>query len=672
MAGIQWRRARDRSGWLLALAVLLAVAGAVIGQLKAPFWMLSTATALLAVGLVVLDQLRARGKRADERSGVLQHQARQIDRAGRLPVVRDASLEQLGVSRAMVDVGYIQRDREAAATAVLASGRPLLIVGHSMAGKSRMAAELIRRNYQDWPLFLPASSTALAELAASGGIPESTVIWLNELDEHLTATGLTVGLLERLLALGNRVVGTMRDSGLERLQPTDERRPIGSDVLARFDQVRLETRLSPAEHDRVIEAVHDPGVLDAVQRYGLAEYVGGGRLAFERFKVGATQHPVGAACVLAAADWRRAGLTTGIPEAVLVTLVPHYVPTHRRSELARPNAMDHALDWASERINETVALLDRQDSGWRVFDFVLDQLETERAPIPDATWESVVEYVRNSPAEAIRVGDQASWTHDRADVAERLFRPLADSGHREAAYYLALQLMRRGEVEEAEQWFGLAPELDTSHSGAIVLGSLRAHRGDLVEAEQWFRRAAEDGDAYASNRLAELIEARGDAAAAERWYRQAAKVGQPSAMFRLGLLLYQRGEIAEAAQWWRQSAEKDNPGAMRSLGALHQLRGELAQAIDWYRRSAEAGNPDAMNELAALLTDTDPARAEQLFRQAAEAGNPTAMFNVALLCALRGDESEAEEWLRRASDAGLDLELDDLSSPTEDVTDNET
>ena len=128
-----------------------------------------------------------------------------------------------------------------------------------------------------------------------------------------------------------------------------------------FTQVDLQRRNTAAELDRIRDAVTDPHILAAVQQYGLAEFLGAGPVAVDKFERGETTEPVGYALVRAAVDWRRSGLTRAIPKPVLLTpaLASIYLavgPEEPRSQ----EALDQGLRWATEEINESVALLGRR------------------------------------------------------------------------------------------------------------------------------------------------------------------------------------------------------------------------------------------------------------------------------------------------------------------------
>ena len=88
---------------------------------------------------------------------------------GRLPLVRDsADLLAARVNRAVLPIPYIERDVEDKARTSLMAGRPVLLVGSSMVGKTQMAVNLINALFADRDLVMPDSIDALAQLEAAG------------------------------------------------------------------------------------------------------------------------------------------------------------------------------------------------------------------------------------------------------------------------------------------------------------------------------------------------------------------------------------------------------------------------------------------------------------------------------------------------------------------------
>jgi TPR repeat protein len=511
-----------------------------------------------------------------------------------LPRVRDLTPREFGVHDPVVELDYVPREREADAQRILDQGKPLLALGGSMAGKTRMAVELLRRRCPDRPVLIPDRTSVVADLDRRGGYLSGGVLWLDDLERYLREGGLTVGMLDRVLAGGNLVVATMRAAAYQDYLPTGQLRPPGSDVVEWFTRVWLDRTPTPGETAE-LDRIGDPGLRDRIGRYGLAEYVGGAHYAVEQLRVGAAAQSLGYALVRAAADWRRTGLTTPVPTDTLTALAAPYLPAQRQhlvvdddDDAETETETEAAQAWAARPIADTtIALLERQDGGWTVFDYALDHLTAENDPIPDGTWQAAA--TADIAQRGGQVGYVAATVYDRRDIAEQIWRALAQdtaAGHAGVMHNLGVLAERRGDAAEAEQWYRTAAA--AGHSGAMTnLGVLLARRGDTAEAEQWWRTAAAAGDSDAMSNLGAVLARRGDAADAERWWRRAAAAGQADAMFNLGLLLERRGDAAEAEQWYRTAAATGHIGAMTNLGLLLARRGDTADAEQWYRKAAE-------------------------------------------------------------------------------------
>ena len=343
------------------------------------------------------------------------------------------------------------------------------------------------------------------------------------------------------------MVATIRVNSMDTYRPRNKLSPPEWEVLEAFTQIELERRLSESELGWVRVAVADPHVLEAVQHYGLAEYLGAGPEAIKKFTKGDITQPVGHALVRAAVDWRRSGLTHLIPKPVLAspTLVAAYLAD--RLEVPRTQeALDQGLEWATEELNETVALLKRYFpdpadpivEAFEAFDYLVDHLTETSAAIPDQLWQLSLNEAQ--PTEWNELGYSA-YQSTNLPVAEHAFRKAAEAGS----------------------------------SGAMFsLGVLLDDRGELAEAETWYRRAADAGDSGAMFNLGVLLDDRGELAEAETWYRRAADAGDSGAMFNLGLLLKQGGKLAEAETWLRRAVDAGHSGAMNNLGVAAGAAGE--------------------------------------------------------------------------------------------------
>ncbi len=142
---------------------------------------------------------------------------------GRLSTVGTADLETR-VHQTVLPIPYIHRDEEDTIRLYLGSRQPVLLIGSSMVGKTKMAARVIAEEFGSWPVAIPDSKTALADLDAKGLTLRASVIWLDDIDRLIGADGITDGALRRLADAGNVIVGTIRARAYEQFRPSDQLR----------------------------------------------------------------------------------------------------------------------------------------------------------------------------------------------------------------------------------------------------------------------------------------------------------------------------------------------------------------------------------------------------------------------------------------------------------------
>lgn len=358
----------SESPWLGGgLAVLVAAAGVLL-KAKSDGWVLPVVLVVLAVGVAVLTGVGAKAKQREADREVLRRSsAALID--GSLPTVNELGLDVFRVHAAGADIPYLRRDRQGELHDRLVEGRPVLVVGHSMSGKTRMALEVVRHLYGSWPVWIPERPDGVGELLAKGQ-PKDAVVWLDDLESFLTASKpCTAASLRMLQDAGCRVVATIRTSEYDKFQPKGEIRPPQLDTLQQFRLVRLDD--VAAEQDRIANEVADDQQKKGIRRYGLAEYVGGGYLAVERFKNGEDLHPVGVAMLRAVADWHRLGFDS-MPELTLEELASEYLRAKTRADPGE--SRQQATEWATEQIGGRIQLLQPATPGWSVFDYLRDHL----------------------------------------------------------------------------------------------------------------------------------------------------------------------------------------------------------------------------------------------------------------------------------------------------------
>jgi TPR repeat protein len=596
---------------LIVSVVLLLVAGGLAAAQKwaGAWWWIPVSAAGLTAVVVGAGPLWQRWRTDQAAAAVkMRRSVRGTQgRAGdRLPTVAEANLRTLRVHPAVIDVPYLHRvAKEQEVRELLIAGRPVLLVGSSMVGKTRLAAAVVRELYPDWRLLIPDTTSALLALDEADMLPGNCVIWLDDLDQYLTGGGLTAGLIMRL-AERNAVVATLRAREWDRLQPTDRLRAPEWDALSVFEKVTLDRERDRPSDEDLARAVPDAEVRDRIMRVGIGEYVGGGQHIAAQLEIGPQSHPLGYALLRGAVDWRQTGVMRPVPACLLPALAAARLTPRRRNALADDATYADALAWATREINPTVALLEPGDRVFTVYDFALDQLTAIDDAPPAATWQLVVDNAE--PRELVAIGYQAEVTYGQHDVAEGAWRRAGEAGESSATFLLGALFQMRGDLTEAEIWYRRAAE--AGDSGAMfLLGGLLQMRGNLTEAETWYWRSIEAGDSGVVSELEGLLQEVGDITGAEAWDRR-----DSIAMAALGAVFHQRGDLTEAETWYRRAAENGSSAGMIGLGALLLQGGNLTEAKTWYRRASEDGSSVAATRVALIL------EIEARRRQAAEHG----------------------------------------------------
>jgi tetratricopeptide (TPR) repeat protein len=502
---------------------------------------------------------------------------------GVLPLAHTADLETR-VHRAVLPIPYIHRDDEDVIGALLQNGRPALLIGSSMVGKTKMAARIIAERFSSWPVAIPDSRTALADLDAKDVTLSNSVIWLDDIERLIGTGGITEGALQRLSAAHNVIIGTIRASAYERFRPSDQLRPPEWDVLSTFEHVFVSRELTPNEQARLAQAVSDPEILKRIRSVGLGEYAGAAAQVAEALKLGAAgADSVGYALVLGAADWRRCGLIRPVPVTVLPILAEPHLDERRRTRLSDKEAFSAGLAWAIREINPSVSLL--QPSGldsYIIYDYALDLISRQNVPVPAASWAVVM--TNADPSELIGIGYTAEVTYHQTETAIQAFSEAAHSGHAYAAPMaarnLGVLLAGQGDTDGAKSAYQQA--IDSGHPVAapmaiVNLGNLLARQGDADGAKSAYQQAIDSGHAVAApmaaRNLGLVLAGQGDADGAKSAYRRAIDSGHgdatPMAMVNLADLLAAQGDADGAKSAYQQAI--DSGHAVAAPMAAHNL-----------------------------------------------------------------------------------------------------
>jgi hypothetical protein len=283
--------------------------------------------------------------------------------------------------------------------------------------------------------------------------------------------------------------------------------------------------------------------------------------------------------------------------------------------------------------------------------------------------------LRRGP-EQVLAAAEADLEKGRAPKAFNAIRALAETGHAEAQYRLALLYENgRGTLQshqDALKWLRAAAEQGhveaQNQLGIVYLAGRVSTLAATPAALAQFEREGTKSGSVLRAMFPEGVSVKPDPVEAVRWNRAAAEAGHAAAQARLGYqyasgLGVDRDRVA-ALRWLEASAAQDDETGLLSLGALHAGGHgdppDFARAAALFARLAERGNTAGLFNLGILHllgegVERDATRAEALLRGAAEKDDAQAMGQLGILLAAKGTEEDlraAETWLRRAAGRG--------------------
>ncbi|MFT7866424.1 MULTISPECIES: hypothetical protein [Amycolatopsis] len=498
-------------GWL---SWLVADGGPVRKVLEALSWI----AAILGVGFSFVELRKQRPNPAVERS-VYMGRALHLD-GDRLPKVADVSLLALRVKRAVDTLDaegrdlppYVPRDRDEDLEWAIATGGLVLLHGRAAAGKSRAAAEAVRRLRPHHDLLVPVDGPALRRIAESSVALTDTVVWLDDLERFLVPDGFDVGLLQQLAAPDSSVcvVATIRDNELAAYRTADGAiNQAAADLISAIPPSHLiviKQHLTTTEQEGARTAqASDPRVRRALAApEGFAEYLAAGTSMLERWSIGDSPlFYLGQALISAAVDCRRAGYTDAVTSTALAELYRDYLPSPWGDRPDLPPIAD-GLAWAARPVlGASSCLQPRTDGTFLASDYLVDRAQEGTsplgdAPIPDGTWEVLFRLSADQSVVSLGFG---AYRAGRFEVAERCFRRAFEAGDQTALGLVAIAIGSMGRFSEVRAIFENAAR---SGNKAVTLRaalslSLNGRFEDMLDLAH---QAADIGDGYALLALA--------------------------------------------------------------------------------------------------------------------------------------------------------------------------
>jgi len=411
---------------------------------------------------------------------------------GRLPKVGEVRNPQwLGVHAAARRAGvhaagddappYIPRDLDDELRHRLARAGFVLLVGDSLAGKSRAAFEAMSAVLPGHTLIVPNNREALAYAVRQAISSRRCVLWLNDLERFLGPGGLTTSMVAGIVGASREhrvILATLRAIQADHFSDHDPAADPGLQqarresrlALEQATQIRVSRVFTAAERQRAALSADDVRIREALahaDQYGIAEYLGAGPDLLADWEnawsantePGAPSHPRAAALIAAAVDVRRAGFAAAAPRGLLEAVHQGYLDQRGGARL-RAEPLDAAWEWATQPRRATTALLQIEDEQRvRVFDYLVDAVEREvpRTAVPDAVIEAALAAGTAADAEGIAI---AAQRQRRLTLAERAWRTAYQRRTRQlgddhpdavaAGVSLASVVREQGRREEAE------------------------------------------------------------------------------------------------------------------------------------------------------------------------------------------------------------------------------
>lgn len=250
-------------------------------------------------------------------------------------------------------------------------------------------------------------------------------------------------------------------------------------------------------------------------------------------------------------------------------------------------------------------------------------------------------------------------TVDRT-LADKFLKEAADLGHADALFFLAMNAVENGNLEQARAYINSAIELGNM-AGKYILGEIseQEYLGDFEELYKAgfkaLKEKVEQGDLHYSNVLGYAYRF---GIGTEENIKQAIKVFTPSAeqgnamsLGHLSEIYLEQDKIEKAKPLMLKAAEKNNDMAQYNL-AYNIYETGSEESLYWLNKAAENNNLQAIMYLAIYYQDKDIKKAIYYYQKGAELNNSQAMLELSYLYengeGVEKDDKKAVELLEEA------------------------
>ena len=227
-------------------------------------------------------------------------------------------------------------------------------------------------------------------------------------------------------------------------------------------------------------------------------------------------------------------------------------------------------------------------------------------------------------------------TVDRT-LADKFLKEAADLGHADALFFLAMNAVESGDLEQARAYADSAIELGNM-AGKYILAEIseQEYFGDSEELYKAgfkaLKEKVEQGDLHYSNVLGYAYRF---GIGTEENIKQAIKVFTPSAeqgnamsLGHLGEIYFEQGKVEDAKKFTLKSAEKNNSKAQLNLSFIDD---DTEKSLYWLNRAAENNEISAIMNLAYYYHDKDIKKAASYYQKAADLDDDQAVVELSYL-----------------------------------------
>lgn len=229
-------------------------------------------------------------------------------------------------------------------------------------------------------------------------------------------------------------------------------------------------------------------------------------------------------------------------------------------------------------------------------------------------------------------------TVDRT-LADKFLKEAADLGHADALFFLGMNAVENGNLEQARAYANSAIEL-RNMAGKYILAEIseQEYLGDSEELYKAgfkaLKEKVEQGDLHYSNVLGYAYRF---GIGTEENIKQAIKVFTPSAeqgnamsLGHLSEIYLEQDKIEKAKPLMLKAAEKNNNMAQYNLGySIYEAGSE--ESLYWLNKAAENNNLQAIMYLASYYHNQDIKKAIYYYQKGAELNDSQAMLELSYL-----------------------------------------